>query len=696
MTQAAEHANRQIDRWQPITDLQPSEAIALGFDPIPLRAQGDRKAPRPDEWQLPTTHFAPASWKRGESVGLRTGLQRDGTHLYVADFDHKPEQDIDAPALFAAAIARIPEPIRTKLVLASSTSTRGRYIAFRACREIPSKALRDDRGLKIGDFLGPKRQVVAPTRERMIQGSLDSIPLLSDDELDAVLLALLVDQQQTEHHDTCPQAAHEPPKSGADRDAIETIKQRFDLLVYARQHWPGKTRTERNRETRILGHGGLLINTDKGIWNCRQEEIGGDCIDLVGYRLYEDRWNRTDGVMFRAALEEAARETGVALPAPAGSSGDKTPDGRVFTVAGVAPVAGDDDTVTLKRSDYERLRARAEAADRLEAWRAWSWAVASISNKQLSPAAKVVAFTLWPEMEARKEHGVVEPQRVFIEEECKKAGLSADTYGTKLVELEKVRALDRIQGRQANGHKKTLVAPANFADPESWAPPEERNHGGQRPGAGRPAPACAECGPEAPIKERRNTESTYWCAGCGLSTPLAHPTTRTSYRFLQYDAQSRAWKPTATLDRQAEHAPGEANRQLDAIGEDSSAPPMGQNAGWLEGPTDEANNQVAGWPAASRPAPADSRDYRQPVGAPVPPVIEEAPTLTTAIRIADGMTDQLNLADAARLSWKTALTWLQKAQGDKALALLARIDHPEARAIVAHLAERASTAVGAP
>ncbi len=151
-------------RRAPITDLTPETAIALGFSPIPLRASGDRKAPRPEEWQR--RDFEPDDWRPGESVGLRTGRQRDGTYLYFADYDHKPERGVDAPTYYAAALARLSEPTRCRVFTCYSTGYQGRYIAIRAKQEIRSGWLRDADGRKIGDFLGIDRQVVAPTRDR--------------------------------------------------------------------------------------------------------------------------------------------------------------------------------------------------------------------------------------------------------------------------------------------------------------------------------------------------------------------------------------------------------------------------------------------------------------------------------------------------------------------------------------------------
>jgi hypothetical protein len=64
---------------------------------------------------------------------------------------------------------------------------------------------------------------------------------------------------------------------------------------------------------RITGHGGLLLKPEAGVWFCHRETIGGDWLDLVGYRQHGVRWERQDKEMFRAALREAAAFAGIPL-----------------------------------------------------------------------------------------------------------------------------------------------------------------------------------------------------------------------------------------------------------------------------------------------------------------------------------------------------------------------------------------------
>ena len=100
--------------------------------------------------------------------------------------------------------------------------------------------------------------------------------------------------------------------AGASRHVIDAIHERFDLLAYARQYFPGEQQREGD-EVRITGHGGLLLKPEAGVWFCHRETIGGDWLDLVGYRQHGVQWERQDKAMFRAALGEAAAFAGVPL-----------------------------------------------------------------------------------------------------------------------------------------------------------------------------------------------------------------------------------------------------------------------------------------------------------------------------------------------------------------------------------------------
>lgn len=190
-----------------------------------------------------------------------------------------------------------------------------------------------------------------------------------------------------------------------------------------------------------------------------------------------------------------------------------------------------DDELDDLDADELRRRLRAVTAERdawrrkfeqLDAWRAWALRVAKLETEKLSPAAKVTAFTLWPELQSRKERGVAEPAPIWIEDCAKRAGLSPGTYGKKLKELAEVGGIIRQETKDpATGHSRVLIAPADFAHPDAWAPSAPRNHGGERDQGQRPAPACSTCGPDTPVVQERTVVTHTLCGTC--NTELAEP-----------------------------------------------------------------------------------------------------------------------------------------------------------------------------
>ena len=61
------------------------------------------------------------------------------------------------------------------------------------------------------------------------------------------------------------------------------------------------------------------------------------------------------------------------------------------------------------RHENERWRPKSQKRDE---GRAWAVAVAALPAERISPTVKLVAFTLWPEMESRQEHGATEPKPI--------------------------------------------------------------------------------------------------------------------------------------------------------------------------------------------------------------------------------------------------------------------------------------------
>lgn len=390
-----------------------------------------------------------------------------------------------------------------------------------------------------------------------------------------------------------PKRQESTARPASDREAIDEIKRRFDLLAFARKHWPGETQKERNGEIRILGHGGLLIDEEQDLWSCFRDEVGGDAIELIGYHLYGERFDHDDGTMFRAALVEGARETGVELPAPISAS--QTEQGATFTIDTATPEAA---AREIERLRTENTRLQAQVAH-LEGWQKWALEIAKLDSKRLSPAAKVVALSMYPEMKSRESRGVDEPQRLYIGDPKKpddngaarKAGLSAGTFGARLIELENAGAIARVEDRQENGHKRVLVQPtAVFLMPETWGPEQPRAHGGKRPGAGRPVPECPTCPPETPFEERTITTTAYHCGGCG--TPLRVDEPKTSRRTWQPNTQDECWESQPHIKNEPKPR---ANPQLARIREDGGFSPITQVECWPTDEPEEANNQVECW-----------------------------------------------------------------------------------------------------
>ncbi len=304
----------------------------------------------------------------------------------------------------------------------------------------------------------------------------------------------------------------------ADSDAvIAEIKQHFDLVAYAQQHYGNETQKEPNGEIRILGHGGFLINPKTQIWNNFTEEVGGDCIELVGYRLYGHRWDRYNRVMFHAVKLEAAAFAGVTLPEP------QHPKPQFA----VSPEVGD--VVTIPRTEYERLKG----------FESWVTELAAIPSERLSPAAKVVALSLRPKMDSMDIWKCEEPLPIYIGDPkdpnddgaAKRAGLSADTYGAKLKELDDVGAIKRETRRNhITGRPRVFVQPDNFFDPANWTPSEPRAHGGHHPKNNRPAPECSTHGAEVAVGEETTVVKQRYCGDCLES--LGVPTIRRERKII--------------------------------------------------------------------------------------------------------------------------------------------------------------------
>lgn len=127
-----------------------------------------------------------------------------------------------------------------------------------------------------------------------------------------LLLALSSEHTQLVPGNETSQLVKKQSSLPADRgDVVEDIRARFDMVAYARHHFPGEVQPEGHGEVRITGNQGLLINSGKGVWKQWGSGAGGDCFDLIGHVHFGPVWNRHDANMFSEVLDEAAQRVGI-------------------------------------------------------------------------------------------------------------------------------------------------------------------------------------------------------------------------------------------------------------------------------------------------------------------------------------------------------------------------------------------------
>jgi hypothetical protein len=110
--------------------------------------------------------------------------------------------------------------------------------------------------------------------------------------------------------------------------AKEAIRARFPLLEYVQEMTGTADVLDAGHEWRVgrpgAGLGGWHVTKDGRTWNTFADgsgELGGDCFDAVGHKLFGSRYDSRDATMWRAVLHEAATLTGVTLP-------ERSPRGR--------------------------------------------------------------------------------------------------------------------------------------------------------------------------------------------------------------------------------------------------------------------------------------------------------------------------------------------------------------------------------
>lgn len=190
--------------------------ISMGYGVTPLRA--GTKRPILDDWNNRITTLA--DFNESNLIGVVCGLQPDGTHVIPLDFDHKPDQGIDAEVNFDVFMAAISNtPLIHKVFITRSTSRSGYHVWMRSPYNIPKGTIRDDKGRRIGDLMGQGGQIVMQPRHHWVSGSPRDVQMLTAEEVSFILDLI---------HYQAPIAKGD---STLDWDAVTTWTQRIDTLL---------------------------------------------------------------------------------------------------------------------------------------------------------------------------------------------------------------------------------------------------------------------------------------------------------------------------------------------------------------------------------------------------------------------------------------------------------------------------------
>jgi hypothetical protein len=83
------------------------------------------------------------------------------------------------------------------------------------------------------------------------------------------------------------------------------------LGAFAQLGYTDETKPATGGETRIPGHGGLIVDADDRRWYCFSDEIGGDVVDAFGWAKFGQRWDRHDRGMFSSVMRDMERAAGI-------------------------------------------------------------------------------------------------------------------------------------------------------------------------------------------------------------------------------------------------------------------------------------------------------------------------------------------------------------------------------------------------
>jgi hypothetical protein len=103
------------------------------------------------------------------------------------------------------------------------------------------------------------------------------------------------------------------PQTTAHESSTLAIKSYFPsvLAAFAQLGYTDKTEPAQGGETRITGHGGLIVDADDQRWYCFSDETGGDVVDAFGWARFGARWNRYDKGQFFAVMRDMEQRAGI-------------------------------------------------------------------------------------------------------------------------------------------------------------------------------------------------------------------------------------------------------------------------------------------------------------------------------------------------------------------------------------------------
>jgi hypothetical protein len=200
-------------------------AAELGYKPVPIHngkfvRKGDN----------PTVTYSHTDWLQGETLALRAGRLDDGAYLVRVDLDkHDDEQDplarLDDIRIAAG------DSVFRKLAIAMSTGGLGRDVIFKTPVPLRTMPIKDRSGVLAGEILceGHNARVNIPTDpRRWPQGSIETIPTLSESETIALLAAFVLPERKS-----TPNAPALRPRSGSYGDrSLAQVKALVNLIDY--------------------------------------------------------------------------------------------------------------------------------------------------------------------------------------------------------------------------------------------------------------------------------------------------------------------------------------------------------------------------------------------------------------------------------------------------------------------------------